>query len=48
MPGRAHAGAGTRGRASARSGTGAQYTVFIQNEIRTWGPVIRAAGVKGN
>ena len=26
----------------------AHYTAFIQNEIRTWGPVIRAAGVKGN
>ena len=26
----------------------AEYTAFIQNEIRTWGPVIRAAGVKGN
>ena len=25
-----------------------QYTSFIQNEIRKWGPVIRAAGVKGN
>ena len=27
---------------------GAEYTAFIQNEIRRWGPVIRAAGVKGN
>ena len=26
---------------------GADYTVFIQSEIRRWGPVIRAAGVKG-
>ena len=26
----------------------AHYTAFIQNEIRTWGPLIRAAGVKGN
>ena len=48
MPGRVHAGAATSGRVSARGGAAAQYTVFIQNEIRTWGPVIRAAGVKGN
>ena len=27
---------------------GAEYTAFIQNEIRRWGPVIRAAGVKGS
>ena len=27
---------------------GAEYTAFIQNEIRHWGPVIRAAGVKGS
>ena len=27
---------------------GAEYTSFIQNEIRRWGPVIRAAGVKGS
>ncbi len=26
---------------------GADYTAFIQSEIRRWGPVIRAAGVKG-
>ena len=26
---------------------GAEYTVFIQSEIRRWGPVIKAAGVKG-
>jgi hypothetical protein len=27
---------------------GTEYTAFIQSEIRRWGPVIRAAGVKGN
>lgn len=26
---------------------GAEYTAFIQSEIRRWGPVIKAAGVKG-
>ena len=26
---------------------GIEYTRFIANEIRRWGPVIRAAGVKG-
>ena len=26
---------------------GAEYTAFIQGEIRRWGPVIKAAGVKG-
>ena len=26
----------------------AEYTAFIQSEIRKWGPVIRAAGLKGN
>ena len=27
---------------------GTEYTAFIQSEIRRWGPVIRAAGVKGS
>ena len=27
---------------------GAEYTAFIQSEIRRWGPVIKAAGVKGS
>lgn len=33
---------------TSRFMAGAEYTAFIQNEIRRWGPVIRAAGVKGS